>query len=281
MASGEQRANTAPVHAPTSPAIIDPDLLLLAYRSGIFPMADRRDDPEVFWVEPRRRAILPLDGFHLSHSLARTLRRGPFTVTCNQAFAEVVEACAAPRRTDNGESWISLRIKASYQRLHELGHAHSLECWIPGQDGESTLVGGLYGVGFDRVFCGESMFSRRTDASKISLAWLVAALRRAGADLLDCQFLTPHLVSLGAVEITQNRYVRLLRKAQDASYWPSAGGASSGGGSSTGASAGGACAAGTGSALALPDAFAALLADAAVSSSSPGNFISQLLTQTS
>jgi leucyl/phenylalanyl-tRNA--protein transferase len=278
------------VHAPASTEIIDPELLLLAYRSGIFPMADRRDDPEIFWVEPRRRAILPLDGFHLSRSLARTLRRQRFAVTCNRAFGAVMEACSAPRCTDNGESWISERIKASYQRLHELGHAHSIECWTQGPDGgpdgEPTLVGGLYGVGFDRVFCGESMFSRASDASKVALGWLVAALRRGGVSLLDCQFLTPHLASLGAVEITQSRYVRLLRKAQDTTgwklgaYWGSGGGASSGGGSSAGASAG-AGASVAGRALALPDAFAALLDDAEDSSSSPGNFISQLLTQTS
>ncbi len=162
------------MHAPATPPIIDPDLLMLAYRSGIFPMSDHRDDPEIFWVEPRHRAILPLDGFHLSHSLARTLRRGRFAVTCNAAFDEVMEACAAPRRTeaeDGGESWISHRIAASYQRLHTLGHAHSIECWRDG-----ALVGGLYGVGFDRVFCGESMFSRERDASKVALAWLVTAI---------------------------------------------------------------------------------------------------------
>jgi leucyl/phenylalanyl-tRNA---protein transferase len=280
------------VHAPALTEIIDPELLLLAYRSGIFPMADRRDDPEIFWVEPRRRAILPLDGFHLSHSLARTLRRSRFAVTCNEAFGAVVEACSAPRRTDNGESWISERIKASYLHLHERGEAHSIECWTTGADGGRTLAGGLYGVGFDRAFCGESMFSRATDASKVALAWLVAALRRGGVSLLDCQFLTPHLASLGAVEISQSRYVRLLRKAQytagwkTGAYWGSGGGASSGGTSSAG-SAGGAGASAPAApgaedtALALPDAFAALLDDAAASSSSPGNFISQLLIQTS
>ena len=190
-------------------------MLMLAYRSGIFPMADSRDDPEVFWVEPRSRAILPLDGFHCSRSLARTLRRGHFTVTCNTAFAQVMEQCAAPRTTigsnadDSGESWISRRIFASYVALHQLGHAHSIECWRDGK-----LVGGLYGVGFDRVFCGESMFSRESDASKVALAWLVAALRRCGAELLDCQFITPHLASLGTVEVSQEQYVGLLKAAQ-------------------------------------------------------------------
>ncbi|PLK24510.1 leucyl/phenylalanyl-tRNA--protein transferase [Novosphingobium sp. TH158] len=247
--------------------MIEPELLMLAYRSGIFPMADSRDDEEVFWVEPRRRAILPLDGFHLSRSLAKVVRRETFEVTCNRAFAEVMQACAGPR-SDGGDTWISGRIEASYRRLHELGAAHSIECW---QGGE--LVGGLYGVGFDRVFCGESMFSRRTDASKVALAWLVAALRRAGVELLDCQFITPHLASMGAVEITQGRYIKLLNAAQrvagDGDAFGAALGAATGDGE------------GDGAALSLPEGFGALLADAAASSSSPGNFIAQSLTQTS
>jgi leucyl/phenylalanyl-tRNA--protein transferase len=259
------------VHAPVTQQIIDPELLMLAYRSGIFPMADHRDDPEIFWVEPRRRAILPLDGFHLSRSLARTLRRERFAVTCNTAFAAVMDACAAPRRDKegSGESWISHRIAASYQHLHGLGQAHSLECW---QDGR--LVGGLYGVGFDRVFCGESMFSRVPDASKVALAWLVAALRRAGAELLDCQFITAHLASLGAVEISQQRYVTLLRAAQRP-YSGAAVGLGSGDGAGVGVTAG------LGGAAGLLEGFAALLAAAEASSSSPGNFIAQSLTQTS
>lgn len=270
------------VHSPAPPPIIDPELLMLAYRSGIFPMADHREDPEIFWVEPRRRAILPLDGFHLSHSLARTLRRGRFTVTCDTAFAEVMDGCAAPRPGDarseeGGESWISHRIAASYQRLHQLGHAHSIECRRDG-----LLVGGLYGVGFDRVFCGESMFSRERDASKVALAWLVAALRRAGVELLDCQFLTSHLASLGAVEISQERYLALLSAAQR----PYSGAVSGvGAGLGEGAAAGEALADGVGEglALALPDAFGALLAEAGApgTSSSPGNFIAQSLIQTS
>jgi leucyl/phenylalanyl-tRNA--protein transferase len=260
------------VHAPTPP-IIDPDLLMLAYRSGIFPMADHRDDPEIFWVEPRRRAILPLGGFHLSRSLAKTLRQGKFTVTCNAAFAEVLDACAAPRRgadgEGNGESWISHRIAASYQHLHALGHAHSIECWR-----DERLVGGLYGVGFDRVFCGESMFSRERDASKVALAFLVAALRRARAELLDCQFITPHLASLGAVEISQKRYLALLHAAQR-DY------SGVGVGRGEGDGAGAAEAAGEGAVLGLPAAFGALLDEATGLSSSPGNFIAQLLIQTS
>lgn len=252
------------------PEIVPPALLLAAYRAGIFPMAEHREDAELFWVEPKRRAILPLDHFRCSHSLARTLRRERFAVTCNTAFARVVEQCAAPRATEGGESWISHRIAASYQRLHELGHAHSIECWADG-----ALVGGLYGVGFERVFCGESMFSRRTDASKVALAWLVAALRVGRAQLLDCQFLTPHLASLGAVEITQKQYLKLVEEACTPPPQSC--------GSSSAADALGAGVGAASAVLALPAAFAALLALAksAGSSSSPGNFIAQSFTQTS
>ena len=259
--------------------IIDPQLLMLAYRSGIFPMADSRDDPEVFWVEPRLRAILPLDGFRCSRSLARTLRRGRFTVTGNAAFGAVMEACAAPRR-ESEETWISERIAASYRQLHREGAAHSLECWQDGPDGERRLVGGLYGVGFDRVFCGESMFSLVPDASKVALAWLVAALREAGVELLDCQFMTEHLASLGAIEISQARYLTLLKRAQraepkgDQSGWTSASGAAAAGLADGDAEAAGAV-------RSLPAGIAALLARAAASSSSPGNFIAQSFTHTS
>lgn len=261
-----------PVPASPSPPPLDPDLLLLAYRSGVFPMADARDDRDMFWVEPRRRAILPLDRFHCSRSLAKVLRRGAFTVTCNQAFARVIVACAGPRADAQG-TWISHRIEATYRQLHELGRAHSIECWRHGQ-----LVGGLYGVGFDRVFCGESMFSRSDNASKVALAWLVAALRRSGCALLDCQFITGHLASLGAVEISQADYLRRLRDAQRPGFGAAADedrgdgrGNGEGRGDAVGDSAG----------LALPAGFAALLADASAASSSPGNFIAQSLTQTS
>jgi leucyl/phenylalanyl-tRNA--protein transferase len=194
------------MHAPAH-QIISPQLLLTAYRSGIFPMSDSRSDDEVFWIEPRERAILPLDGFRLSRSLAKVLRQERFRVTCNADFAAVIEACAGPR-PEHPETWISRRIQASYRVLHAQAHAHSLECWQGG-----TLVGGLYGVAFDRVFCGESMFSRATDASKVALAWLVALLRRAGYLVLDCQFMTPHLASLGAVAIGRDEYLALLDEA--------------------------------------------------------------------
>lgn len=276
------------MHAPAG--IIDPQMLMLAYRSGIFPMADSRDDAEVFWVEPKRRAILPLDGFHLSHSLARTLRRGRFRVTCNAAFGRAIEECAGPRRPhaeddgENGGTWISHRIEASYLRLHALGLAHSVECWQADADGAERLVGGLYGVGFDRVFCGESMFSRVPDASKVALAWLVAALRRVGAVLLDCQFMTGHLASLGAVEIDQADYLARLKAAQSPFGQGQLGEALALGlglGLSEGLGAAGLGEGAAGAALALPEAFGALLADATASSSSPGNFIAQALTQTS
>lgn len=261
---------------------------MLAYRSGIFPMSDSRDDPEIFWIEPRLRAILPLDGLRLSHSLARSLRRGRFTVTCNQAFSQVMDACAAPRRIrpeddeDDGGSWISHRIQDSYENLHVLGHAHSIEVWQEGQDGRE-LVGGLYGVGFDRAFCGESMFSRVSDSSKVALAWLVAALRRGGATLLDCQFLTPHLTSLGAVEMSQKHYLRLLQQAQALGDHRSTTGASTGSGAvGAGVTAGAGVAAGT-AVLALPEAFGALLDEASSCglASSPGKLIAQALTHTS
>ena len=229
------------------------------------------------------RAILPLDGFHCSRSLARTLRRGHFTVTCNEAFDAVIDACAAPREGAE-DSWISQRIRESYRTLHQLGHAHSIETWIttqgPGGEPVRELVGGLYGVGFGKVFCGESMFSRRSDASKVALAWLVAALRMAGVTLLDCQFSTPHLASMGAVEIPQAEYLALLGKA---SRYPVVESVSPAESSSAGAGATGS-GAGAGAAGTLPAGFAALLAAAAAaagSSSSPGNFIAQSFTQTS
>lgn len=262
--------------------IIPPELLLRAYRAGIFPMSDSRDDPEIYWVEPRQRAILPLEGFHLSKSLARTLRRGRFTVTCNTAFDAVIDACAAPREGAE-DSWISRRIRESYRELHRLGHAHSIESWSVDEAGRQQLSGGLYGVGFGRVFCGESMFSRTADASKVALAWLVAAMRRSRMELLDCQFSTPHLASLGAVEIPQSQYLALLAQALQrpparAAY---AGGASSAGASSTAAGAAGAS--GFAEGAGVPEGFAALLDDAGAAglSSSPGNFIVQSLTHTS
>ena len=202
------------MHAPVRPPEPIPgELLLLAYRSGIFPMADHRDDPEVYWVEPQERAIIPLDGFRLSRSLAKTVRQDRFRVSCDEAFGAVIAACAAPRE-EHAESWISRRIEASYLALHADGQAHSIECWLPRRDGGEVLAGGLYGVAFDRVFCGESMFSRADNASKVALAWLVAGLRRAGFAMLDCQFMTGHLGSLGAMPIPQAEYLKRLKAAR-------------------------------------------------------------------
>jgi leucyl/phenylalanyl-tRNA--protein transferase len=243
------------MHAPAQPTI-PPEMLLLAYRSGIFPMADGREDPEIFYVEPRRRAILSLDGFRCSHSLAKLLRRDRYRVTCNADFAGVIAACAEPR-PEHPETWISRRIEASYRAMHMAGHAHSIEVW----DGDD-LVGGLYGVGFDRVFCGESMFSHADNASKVALAWLVAAMKRSRMALLDCQFMTEHLASLGAVEIDQDEYCERLARAQAA------------GGVGVGESVG----VGDGAALGLPEGFALLVGAGA---SSPGKLIAQVLTHTS
>ncbi|HWL47494.1 MAG TPA: leucyl/phenylalanyl-tRNA--protein transferase [Sphingomonadaceae bacterium] len=188
-------------------AVLDPDLLLRAYSVGVFPMADGRSASDVFWVEPKKRGVLPLDGFRLSHSLAKTLRSGRFTVTVDRAFREVVAACAE-RTADRPDTWISRPIEAAYADLHARGHAHSIETWRDG-----ALVGGLYGVTLGAAFFGESMFSRQRDASKVALAWLVARLRVGGFRLLDCQFITDHLASLGAIEISRNAYVALLDAA--------------------------------------------------------------------
>ena len=188
-------------------AVLDPDLLLRAYAIGVFPMADSRDARDVFWVEPKRRAVIPLDGFRLSRSLRRTLRSGSFEVTRDTAFGEVVSRCA-----QREETWINASIEQGFAKLHRLGHAHSIECWQGG-----ALVGGLYGVKLGGAFFGESMFSTARDASKVALAWLVARLIVGGYRLLDCQFMTEHLRSLGAIEITQTDYVSLLSSALSAS----------------------------------------------------------------
>jgi len=201
------------MHSPFR-APIPVETLLLAYRSGIFPMADRRDDQDIFWVEPRDRAILPLSAIHVSKSMRKVLRRDAFAVTVNRRFEEVVRACAEPR-PGHPETWISERIVQSYCGLHRAGHAHSIECWAQdGDEGEPRLVGGLYGVSFDRVFCGESMFSRADNSSKVGLCWLVALMRQAGFALLDCQFMTDHLASMGAQEITQADYMHRVAAAR-------------------------------------------------------------------
>ncbi|HEX8480914.1 MAG TPA: leucyl/phenylalanyl-tRNA--protein transferase [Allosphingosinicella sp.] len=199
-------------------APIDPDLLLRAYAIGVFPMSDSRDADEVFWVEPRRRAILPVGSFRMSRSLRKTIRSGEYRVTRDTAFAEVVRRCA-----QRDETWINGDIEESYRALHQRGQAHSIECWHEGE-----LAGGLYGVSLGAAFFGESMFSTRRDASKVALAWLVARLKVGGYRLLDCQFMTEHLRSLGAVEVTQEDYLALLDSALSAGA-PDGSGAGAGG----------------------------------------------------
>lgn len=202
------------MHAPMrSP--IPVETLLLAYRSGIFPMADNREDQEIFWVEPRERAIIPLEGLHVSKSLRKVLRSDRFLVTIDRDFEGVMRACSAPR-PGHPESWISGRIVESYKALHEEGRAHSIECWDTAEESAPRLVGGLYGVAFDSVFCGESMFSLADNASKVALCWLVACLNEAGYKLLDCQFMTDHLASMGAVEMPQKAYLKLVEMARTA-----------------------------------------------------------------
>ncbi len=186
---------------------LDTNLLLQAYAQGIFPMADARDAEDVYWVEPKTRGVLPLDGFHLSHSLAKVIRADRFETTVNRAFSDVVVMCAesAPKRET---TWINGQIEDAVAALHTRGHGHSVECWRDGK-----LVGGLYGISLGRAFFGESMFSRETDASKVALAHLVARLRAGGFTLLDCQFLTPHLVTFGAIEISRKAYLAQLSVA--------------------------------------------------------------------
>ena len=236
---------------------IDPRLLLQGYASGIFPMADSRDASELYWVEPRKRAIIPLDRFHVSRSLRRTVRSGRFTVTRDRDFAAVIAACA-----EREETWINAELEHAMIALHGSGHAHSIEVWEGSQ-----LVGGLYGVKLGRAFFGESMFSRKTDASKVALAWLVARLKVGNFTLLDCQFMTEHLASLGAVSVPREDYVALLAVALG----------------------GGVSAAGTPVSVSAPDAppdFLALdrlleLAGAAGAGGPAGYVISQLLGVTS
>ncbi len=183
------------------------DLILNAYVNGIFPMSDSRDDPDLFWVDPDRRGIFPLDQFHVPKRLAKTIRKSPFNVTVDTAFRTVMEECAASKG-GRDTTWINQTILDLYTELHQRGHAHSVECW---QDGK--LVGGLYGVSFASVFCGESMFTRVTDASKVALVYLVARLRQGGFTLLDAQFLTDHLARFGAIEIDRETYHDLLGEA--------------------------------------------------------------------
>lgn len=243
-------------------------MLLRGYAAGIFPMADSRDAGDIFWVEPRNRAIIPLDSFHMSRSLAKRVRSDRYTVTRDRAFHQVLLACA-----DRPETWINSIIERATLGLYAVGHAHSIECWR-----DDELVGGLYGVKLGRAFFGESMFSRMTDASKVAMAWLVARLRVGNFTLLDCQFITPHLASLGATTVDRGHYVGLLGAALSSAGVAGAGGAVSSLG--TGAVSEGGSAAST----ELPppefDALDRLLAPAGAAGP-PGQLIAQLLGQTS
>lgn len=173
------------------------------YATGIFPMAEHRDDPDIFWVDPQRRGIMPLDGFHISRSLQRAMRKTTFVAQVNTDFAGVVDGCA-----DRVDTWINEEIRSLYIALHDRGQAHSLELWDDG-----ALVGGVYGVTLGAAFFGESMFSRRTNASKMALACLVDRLREGGFALFDTQFLTDHLASLGGIEINRAAYHKILQDA--------------------------------------------------------------------
>lgn len=193
------------------------DLLLHAYRQGIFPMSEGSNDPEIFWVEPKRRGIIPIDGFHISRSLARRLRREDYRVSFDTAFSDVVRGCA-----DRSETWINQTIFGLSCELHERGSAHSVEVWQG-----NRLIGGTYGIAIKSAFFAESMFSYERDASKVALAYLLDTLGRGGFTLLDTQFLTPHLASLGGIEVSRSDYRMRLVEALDedatfdASYVPS------------------------------------------------------------
>lgn len=190
---------------------LTPEILLRAYAVGLFPMAERRDDPTLFWIDPEKRGILPLDRFHVSRRLRRTVRNGPYEVRCDTAFSAVVHACAAPG-VKRGDTWINGEIESLYADLHELGRAHSVETWLDGE-----LVGGLYGVSLGAAFFGESMFSTARDASKVALVHLVARLIKGDYRLLDTQFVTDHLTQFGVVELPRAGYRQLLSSALDVS----------------------------------------------------------------
>lgn len=186
---------------------ITPDILLRAYSIGLFPMAESADDPEIFWVEPEIRGVLPLEDLHISKSLAKAIRRRPFDIRVDTVFDRVIDLCAEAAE-DRPNTWINATIRLLYSELHRMGHAHSVEAW----EGEE-LVGGLYGVSLGSAFFGESMFSRRTNASKICLVHLVERLRAKNFTLLDTQFTTEHLKTFGAVDVPKEEYLEMLKEA--------------------------------------------------------------------
>jgi leucyl/phenylalanyl-tRNA--protein transferase len=186
---------------------ITPKILLQAYAVGIFPMAETAEDNALYWVEPEERGVIPLRGLRISRSLRKQVRRQIFEIRIDSAFADVIEACAAKTKTRK-LTWINTRIRTLYNQLHNMGHCHSVECWRDGK-----LVGGLYGVKIGAAFFGESMFSRETDASKVALVHLVARLNAGGFQLLDAQFMNPHLKTLGAIVMSKADYKELLPSA--------------------------------------------------------------------
>jgi leucyl/phenylalanyl-tRNA--protein transferase len=189
---------------------ITPEILLRAYAAGIFPMAEDADDPTLFWVEPRERGILPLDGFHVSRRLARTVRTDVFEVRVDHDFDAVIRGCAGVT-AERDKTWINERIRRLYGELFDLGHCHTIEAWRDGR-----LAGALYGVRLGAAFFGESMFHVERDASKVALVHLAARLKAGGFRLLDTQFVTDHLAQFGAVELPRQAYKRVLREAIDA-----------------------------------------------------------------
>ncbi|MFW8604300.1 leucyl/phenylalanyl-tRNA--protein transferase [Rhizobium beringeri] len=188
---------------------ITPEILLRAYSIGLFPMAESADDPEIFWVEPELRGVLPLDHFHVSKSLAKTVRKKSFEIRFDHAFDQVIAACAE-ETSGRPSTWINRTIRSLYSTLFDMGHAHTVEAW----EGDE-LVGGLYGVSLGSAFFGESMFSRRTDASKICLVHLVDRLRERGFTLLDTQFTTEHLKTFGAIDVPKADYAEMLSAAME------------------------------------------------------------------
>jgi leucyl/phenylalanyl-tRNA--protein transferase len=200
--------------------VLSPELLLCAYASGVFPMANDRFDPTIHWIEPRRRGILPLEALHVPKSLRKVIRQARFETRVDSAFAEVIEACAASR-PERPRTWLNDELLELYCALHELGYAHSVEAWTEGR-----LAGGLYGVSLGAAFFGESMFTRQRDASKVALVELVSRLRAGGYRLLDTQFVTDHLRRFGAIEVSRPTYRVLLRDAIEspATFYGDAGG---------------------------------------------------------
>ena len=257
---------------------ITPQVLLKAYACGIFPMAESAEDNALYWIEPERRGILPLERVHVPKSLTRTIRRGGFEVKIDNDFEGVIEGCAAPR-SGRRSTWINARIRSLYRDLFALGHCHTVEVW---QDGE--LMGGLYGVHLGRAFFGESMFSKARDASKIALVYLIARLKYGGFTLLDTQFVTGHLSRFGAIEVSRQEFQRLLEGALGTSQGSVSGSAAAAGGAGRGRGAAAAAGGGAGAGAASGAASAGTAsagAFAALSSDVGAEGVLQLVSQTS